>query len=135
MAKRSRRARRARRSTLGAAQAALGGYLQTGSKQVNETVTSFLSMFETGHLIGALRKQALAAGRSVGISGGRARRGRKANARPRRRGAKRTSAVAGSRRGATANKRSARGGKAAEKMRSTRRRTGGARRRRGRSKR
>ena len=38
MAKRSRRSRRGRRSTLGAAQAALGGYLETGGKQVNETV-------------------------------------------------------------------------------------------------
>jgi hypothetical protein len=123
MAKRSRRARRGRRSTLGAAQAALGGYLETGGKQVNETVMSFLSMFETGHLIGALRKQALAAGRSVGISGGQARRSRKASSRPRRRSVKKSTEFAGSRRRATANKRSART------------RTSGARRRRGRSKR
>ena len=123
MAKRSRRSRRGRLSTLGAAQAALGGYLETGGKQVHETVTSFLSMFETGHLVGALRKQALAAGRSVGISGGRARRGRKAKARPRRRTMKKSTGAVGSRRSASANKRSART------------RTSGARRRRGRSKR
>lgn len=66
MAKRSQRRTTSRTSTqrasgirqsLNEAQRAVGGYVRTGSKQVNDAVSTFLSKFDTGHLLDALRKK------------------------------------------------------------------------------
>jgi hypothetical protein len=62
MAKRSRRRTGARgasgiRQSLNQAQRAVGGYVRSGSKQVNDAVSTFLSKFDTGHLLDALRKK------------------------------------------------------------------------------
>jgi len=62
MAKRSRRRTSARgasgiRQSLNEAQRAVGGYVRSGSKQVNDAVSTFLSKFDTGHLLDALRKK------------------------------------------------------------------------------
>jgi hypothetical protein len=62
MAKRSRRRTSARsasgiRQSLTDAQEALGGYVRSGSKQVNDAVSTFLSSFDTAHLLDALRKK------------------------------------------------------------------------------
>lgn len=61
MAKRSRRRTGASgtgiRHSLNEAQRAIGGYVRSGSKQVNDAVSTFLSKFDTGHLLDALRKQ------------------------------------------------------------------------------
>lgn len=66
MAKRSRRRIGARsassrasgiRQSLNDAQRAVGSYVRSGSKQVNDAVSTFLSKFDTGHLLDALRKK------------------------------------------------------------------------------
>jgi len=66
MAKRSRRRIGGRsassrgsgiRQSLNEAQRAVGGYVRSGSKQVNDAVSSFLSTFDTAHLLDALRKK------------------------------------------------------------------------------
>jgi hypothetical protein len=62
MAKRSRRRTSSRgasgiRQSLNEAQRAVGGYVSSGSKQVNDAVSTFLSKFDTGHLLDALRKK------------------------------------------------------------------------------
>lgn len=62
MAKRSRRRTGARggsgiRESLNEAQRAVGGYVRSGSKQVNDAVSTFLSKFDTTHLLDALRKK------------------------------------------------------------------------------
>lgn len=68
MATRSRRRAGARRASgikqsLNEAQRAVGGYVRSGSKQVNDAVSTFLSKFDTGHLLDALRKKTTGGGR------------------------------------------------------------------------
>jgi hypothetical protein len=68
MATRSRRRAGARgasgiKQSLNEAQRAVGGYVRSGSKQVNDAVSTFLSKFDTGHLLDALRKKTTGGGR------------------------------------------------------------------------
>lgn len=83
MAKRSRRRTSARgasaiRKSLNEAQRAVGGYVRSGSKQVNDAVSTFLSKFDTAHLLDALRKRT-AGGRGMGSA--RRSTGRRSSAR------------------------------------------------------
>lgn len=68
MVKRSRRRTGTRRSSgirqsLNEAQRAIGGYVRSGSKQVNDAVSTFLSKFDTSHLLDALRKKTVGTAR------------------------------------------------------------------------
>ena len=73
MAKRRRRSARGSRSTARRAQTALGELFESGTRQVNERLAAFLSLFDTSHLIAALQKQAQAASRALGARPGRRR--------------------------------------------------------------
>lgn len=68
MVKRSRRRTGTRRSSgirqsLNEAQRAIGGYVRSGSKQVNDAVSTFLSKFDTSQLLDALRKKTVGTAR------------------------------------------------------------------------
>jgi hypothetical protein len=80
MAKRSRRRTSAKgasgiRESLNEAQRAVGGYVRSGSKQVNDAVSTFLSKFETSHLLDALRKKTTGGARRSSTRRSPARRG------------------------------------------------------------
>lgn len=79
MATRSRRRAGAGRASgikqsLNEAQRAVGGYVRSGSKQVNDAVSTFLSKFDTSHLLDALRKKTTGGGRRSGTRRAPARR-------------------------------------------------------------
>jgi hypothetical protein len=65
MAKRPQRRAGGRKPTVSSTPSTFGSYWQSGSKQVNEAISAFLSMFDTSDLIAALKRQA----RSVGLAG------------------------------------------------------------------
>jgi hypothetical protein len=93
MAKRSRRRTGARgasgiRQSLNEAQRAVGGYVRSGSKQVNDAVSTFLSKFDTGHLLDALRKKMRGTARTGGRRRSTATSRRSAAASRRRTGSK-----------------------------------------------
>lgn len=80
MATRSRRRAGARgasgiQRSLNEAQRAVGNYVRSGSKQVNDAVSTFLSRFDTSHLLDALRKKTTGGGRRAGTRRNSARRG------------------------------------------------------------
>ncbi len=103
MAKRSQRRTGARKTartatgikqSLNEAQRAVGGYVRSGSKQVNDAVSTFLSKFDTGHLLDALRKKMRGApSRSAG--------GRRSTTTSRRRSATKTRRAAATKKTAT----------------------------------
>jgi hypothetical protein len=94
MATRSRRRTGARsasgrssgiRQSLNEAQRAVGGYVRSSSKQVNDAVSTFLSKFDTSHLLDALRKKTTGGARRSGARRSPAQRattGRKRRATP-----------------------------------------------------
>lgn len=102
MATRSRRRAGARRTSgieqsLNEAQRAVGGYVRSGSKQVNDAVSTFLSKFDTSHLLDALRKKTTGGGRRSSTRRAASRRtaGRKRRSAPkvRRAAARKTTAT------------------------------------------
>jgi hypothetical protein len=61
------------RKSFNDAQKTIGAYAKKGGKQVNTAITSFLSRFETAHLLDALKKK-------TGMSGRGGTRRRRSNA-------------------------------------------------------
>ncbi len=77
----AKRSKKRGRSNFGAAQQAMGRYIDQGASKVSDGVTTFLASFDTAELLSALKKQAqtagVAAGRKVGLMDSPARRKRK----------------------------------------------------------